>query len=336
MSKPVETLLNEFASRTGCRRYTKAAAKLELLCDYLWTRQFAPSLSFDAFLDRYAAVADYDGENCKHPTHAVERYCPTRAVDAAARGLPQWSQNERIGILALYIEALRLADAENRPLDVPLANFLADIGPDYKAGKFSAAASAPVASEPPVATSLSDGARVIYEKAPGGRQYRGRLLRTYEENGSSYADFQSDAGEIFRGVALARLSACADPPPVLPEASDRVCYQVPPDTAAAMCRRLYQASSAESEDISVSIPMRGAEAHISVCRSSSGPYVDAYLVCNDQTQTTIDLPPRNHIEGDYWFVLPDGTAKHLTITLPFHPADWDAPFDTDDDRADAP
>lgn len=132
----IPQLLKQFAKQPGCDRYKGDAEQVNMLSDYLWLRQLVPSLPFETFLACYQPVADFSEENCKHPEHAIRTYLPRSKAVATKVGRAQWSSEQAVGCLSLYVDMIRSAERQNIPVPVDLKTFLEGVGPRYLNGEF--------------------------------------------------------------------------------------------------------------------------------------------------------------------------------------------------------
>lgn len=300
MSTPTTAeLLQRFAAQPGCESYRTDAAKVKLLCEYLWARTFMPGLTLEQFLVPFE-TPDGAAETRKHPQDVLNVHCPTRGKEDAPAGVQAWSAKARAGILMLYVDGLRFADAATPK--VSLDTFLGAVKDAYLAGEFTPETDAPAAAQ--------NNSRRIYETEPGGRQYRGQLLGTVAaEDGRMYADFQSDAGEIFRRVPIDRLLPCDDPLPQPPTPVASYTYPIP-RTAETMLRSPPVAAGVGDSLYEFSVPIAPGVMRVCVRIGLTGTYVDACL--ESPGHETIEVPPRKNLEGNYWFEMPEG---HYLVTL---------------------
>jgi hypothetical protein len=169
----------------------------------------------------------------------------------------------------------------------------------------------------PSAPGLIAGARVIYQPAPNGRQYRGKLLDVTAPNevGYIYADFQADSGEIFKGSSLNRFQLCSDDtaaaPAAAPAVKERQTVWVPKAQQEKITNMLGLTQAVGNVALGDTIynfeaPFAdGYVAVIDICNGDTGPFVDAYLALSDDNTAVVDEPPRRNIEGTYTFVVSD-------------------------------
>jgi|GEM_PF-6974274 len=320
MVESVEHLLQKLAALSGFERYAQDEAKIELLCGYLWARRFAPELPLERFLEcLVTACGGGDHRAWARPEDALDRHCPKQGDTTENAG---WTERERAEILRIYIDALRMSEAAGDPLRMDLDQFLEAVAPSYRSGfadPSSTAGEEPARPAEPPASPVTG--RAIYEVYPGGRAYRGFVLREYFDGALAYVDFQSDDGEIFRHIAASQILPCSDPfPKRLPnverhtvELSGAEYYLV----SQMLSRRDYEESHSPLYQKVVELPH--GKIYLNVWSGHGGPYVDPYFERADGKVT--DLPPRRNIEGDYWFTLSDDTALCLTVSVEGGPSD---------------
>jgi hypothetical protein len=241
MAQPIPDLLKQFSEQPTGRRYVHDTDKIDLLVQYLWLRQLTPSLPFETFLQCFAAVADHDEENLKHPDAAIRAYCPRSQAMATKLNREQWTAKQVAAVLCLYVDVIRHAESQNQPVTMDLKTFLAQIGPRFLAGEFDApkpttapqpAANTPLATPAPAAAkrrrkaadtpatpgptpllddpateeaprlNISVNQTAIY-RTPGGQEICGtvRKIDQDQSTGRYYVDFQTVEGEMYHGVA---------------------------------------------------------------------------------------------------------------------------------------
>ncbi len=227
----VMNLLRDFAKQPGCDNYKGDSDKIKLLNTYLWLRQLTENLSFETFLAKFAALADFDEINRKHPDDSLAFHCPRAKAAAEKLGKEQWAAKECVGILALYVDMVREAEKQNVPVPLTLDQYLDMDAPAVKAGTVvlpkadslrgggaaengaaggTKARRSPRPSEPSPAdpdTGLSPtgqsllpsfvGQRVIYKMPSSDRQRRGKVLNIIVDGDRQYVDFETDEGEQF-------------------------------------------------------------------------------------------------------------------------------------------
>lgn len=328
----IQQLLRDFAKQPGCERYSGDAEKIKLICDYLWLRQLTPSLPFETFLDLYAAVADFDKENRKHPSDAIAYYLPRVKKQAEERGVDQWKAKDVVDYVALFIDMIREAESTSQPIPMELNAFLQSepLLQGFKNGDFKEAP-APKSSSKKSSTKKKAAEkqhpsgpdqRCIYN-GPGGRQHRGKTTAYWQDEASKhfYADFIADAGEEFKGVGVAQLEVCDDPAPSPPQ--DNEGEPVPEVASGKLTIPKAQFPSVQ-QALALTAPVGtvalgdvvygfnhqfsdGAVALIEVVNGETKPYVDARL-CRDSPENVLaEVEPRDNIEGVYTFETQQGS-----------------------------
>lgn len=257
------------------------ATQEAVLCEYLRVRAFVPDLTLDAFLARLPTLI--------RPREILDKYC---SPDFG------WSAAERVALLCLYLELSALA-ARGGSTAWDLDAFLGALVPAYKTEESDATTSS---------TEGQESIRSIYT-APSGRQYRGGAVVT----GENVADFQSDEGEIFRGVAFDNLSPCNDPWPVLPEVLASHTENLP-RTVLALLETPPESVSGEPRLWDRKIPLGDGVVTLEIGRSSDGLRVLGRMDLADGS--VLFVPPRMGIEGDYWFVTARGAYRLTVRVLP--------------------
>lgn len=336
--KEILQLLKEFAKQPGCERYAGDAEKVKLLGVYLWLRQLTPTLPFETFLECYRHVADFDEENLKHPDDAIAAHLP-RNKKAAGEGR-QWASKEVVDFVAVYVDMIREAEGSGQPIPMTLGQFISNpaIKDQYLAGAFAPAPAAPApkaekapkaakAATPKEIVRPTDGQRAIYT-APDNRQRRGTCLRVFAQELSQdgtryYADFRSDAGEEFMGVALESFVVCHDPPPNQPKTDDGTVKQVL-GTGVMLLKRMDVTNAEEA--LALTLPMGNVAvgsdivrwdhafdadhvARVCVANGDARPYVDAYLCHPSGQPVYFEVQPREHLCGHYEFEVANGVFK---------------------------
>lgn len=334
-------MLRDFAKNSGCEKYTSDSEKIKLLGTYLWVRQLTPTLSFETFLELYAPLADFDGDNLKHPDDAIKNLLPRSAKAAEAAGAEQWTAKQVVEFVSLYVDIVREAENQSQPIPQTLVQFLQNktLQQKYRAGEFndivttkavpkskgrSTSKKQSVNTTPPT----NIGQRCLYN-GPANRQYRGQVTNiwTDDQSGNKYANFKADSGEEFQGVGISLLTIITDPPPNPPATPEG---EPLPQTGVGTLRLkkvdYHQATTA----LQLQAPMGNVEigqlilgftyqfqdgktASVHVINGETRPYVDAFLSSDgnpDRINDTViaEVQPRNNIEGTYTFVTEnDGT-----------------------------
>ena len=337
--KTIQQLLREFALRPNCARYSGDAEKVKLLETFLWLRQLVPSLPFETFLDLFSAVADFDEKNLKHPEDAVKAYLPRTKKQATDKGVQQWSSEEVVDYVSLYIDMIREAERTNVPVPGTFNMFLAnqELVTQFRAGAFAekkqpatkkeAKPKAAAAQQRPSAA----GQRVVFTN-PENRQFRGSLLDyVLGADGVFHGTFRSDEGEVFR-VTADQLTVTEDPAPTAPQTATG---EPLPTLGHGTLWIGVQQQRTNEQTLALTIPYGTVEigkeiwlysytypnttvkAHVNIVNGANGPYVDAFLTVNDQDVGDLDrdareVRPRKNILGDYDFVTSQGVYK-LTV-----------------------
>lgn len=244
-SPSVLALLRTFPKRPGLTTYTKDTQKIKLLGQYLSLRRFAPTLTFERFLDVFAETVEEDS-----PDKIIAISLPRRAKKKGdPEDFQQWAAKDTVKLVAAYLDIARLYAATGQEFSLPLASFLQDKGviaaffrgdfEEKQAQSETVAKALPVAPQPeppeivkqtaptgPAAVTLevvsgknatTPGDRCTYLLATG-RQMRGVLSRVLPEAPDNIARgvFKDDTGEKITGVPLASLYVCHDPLPLPP------------------------------------------------------------------------------------------------------------------------
>ncbi len=335
----IQQLLREFAKLPECDRYSGDAEKVKLLTEYLWLRQLTPGLSFETFLTLYAAVANFDETNLKHPADSIRYHLPRTQKAATERGIHHWAAKEVVDYVALYVDVIREAEKANSPIPLTLNQFLtsAPMIQQFLAGAFKEVA--PPKSQTPkqpraaksetVERPSAVGQRVIYTTT-SNRQYRGVLTAYWVDPGTSnaFADFRTDAGEDFKGIGIDRFTLCTDPKPNAPQT---VAGSPLPEisTGKLLIPKAQYPSVVQVLGLPVACgtvaigdviyPFHyqyptGHVAVVNVVNGANGPYVDACLCFQTPENIVAEInQPRKNIDGLYTFETPDGTFN-LEIT----------------------
>jgi hypothetical protein len=333
-------LLKAFEKQPGCDAYSSDSNRIRLLSEYIWLRRLAPELTFEAFLQRYESVADFDDENCKHPDAALKRYCPRSRAAADKANLPQWSANEVVDILVLYVDMCREADAQNIEVPMNLAEYLAMDGEPYKRGEVTkperpTAARGPahrqtrgVIRREPAPADPNTGLvptnnplrptqaqqRVIYEHpVQRGRQIKGVVERIITEGDHTYVDFVSDEGERTEACSIKNFVVCDEVPPAPPAALERKKIWVLQNQWPGVQQALRMQQPMANVDLGSPIYQfsdsfsNGSVAHVVIRNGETGPYVDPSLGNPDEPDAIlVELPPRSELLGEYRFQTPEG------------------------------
>lgn len=329
------TCLRDFAKQAECDRYAADGERIKLIIDYLWMRQLTPTLPFETFLGLYTPLANFDAMNLKHPAEAIKALLPRTKKAAEATKAHQWSAKEVVEFVALYIDIVRESESQCVPVPMDFRAFLENgqMQEQYLAGAFKEAAppkksggagggkKPAVAAEPVRPTAVNQ--RVIYT-GPTRQQHRGvvDLLTPGTEEGKSYVDFTTDAGEKMVGLGIHKFAVIDDPPPNPPQALDGEALpllgsgtitikkaQLPAVQQALAIKGQPMGNVAETDVIypfTVQVA-EGISAHVDVINGKEGPYVDPFLVRGgDMDHPIVDLPPRDNIIGTYTFVTAEG------------------------------
>jgi hypothetical protein len=322
-SVTIMQLLRNFAAQPGCERYSADSEKVSLLTDYLWLRQLTPSLPFETFLERYAAIADFDEENKKHPADAIKFLLPRNAKLATQLGKTQWTAKEVVEYTALYVDVIREAERASTPVQFTFNAWLQmeNVITAYRAGEFKEP------TPPPKKRTKSEGkAKVAVSQRPTGADQRcvytpttGHQRRGYVRElikvGDVYvANFQADSGELFRSLALDTLERIEDPSPNQPQTPTgdlkpelaNVRLRIPVGQQTEIARALNcpgPLGTVEIGDACQSLRYKFPDGNVAVINIINGeprPYVDASLL-DPQGVVLADVQPREHIEGNYTF-----------------------------------
>ena len=322
----IQQLIREFAKQPGCERYTADGEKVKLLAQYLWLRQLTPDLSFEKFLELYKLVADFDGDNLKHPDDAIKKHLP-RSAKAAGEG-KKWSAKEVVDYTALFVDMVRTAEATNTPVPMEFAAFLVAPGllEMFANGDFKEAAPPKTKGKKQKAPKVSvsaEGQRCIYT-ATGNHQHRGITTAYWndEQSGQFYADFKADSGEEFKGVGAATLEVVTDSAPNVP--TDQQTDQPLPEQGVGKLTIVKAQFPAVQQALALGQPMGnvaigdvcytfnhqfpdGKVAVVDVINGETKPFVDARLCEGTPDNVLAEVEPRDNIEGTYQFVTPNGT-----------------------------
>ena len=329
----VPTLLKEFVRQPGGKQFRGDSRRLHLLEEFLWVRQLAPGLSFSRFLERYAELTDEDGAS-RHPAELVKRYLPRGRKQAEDTGTRQWTAKEATEYLSLYIDMVQAAERQRLPVPLSLEEFLQSetMIERFLAGEFRPPRRKPgprkkrarqTAAEP---GGMVSGQRVVYTEV-GGRQYRGVVREVHTDgSGVQYADFESDAGELFRGLSVGQLAPCSDPQESGPKSPDGE-----PLTRLAGGRLTLRKADRAAVERWLGSPGAvgsvalgevlhavqhafpdGRYARVALVNGETGVYVAGWLLAEDQEKILASVPPRRNLEGRYWFVTAGGYYE-LTV-----------------------
>lgn len=333
--KDIPVLLREFAKRERCDRYSSDSEKIKLIIDYLWLRQLTPTLMFETFLDLYAAVADFDDTNLKHPADAIKELLPRTKSQAEKKGVRQWSAKEVSEYLTLYIDIVRAAEVANNPVPVTLNQFLEnnELREKFLQGVFKsehkASPAKPQTTKKPknkddVERPTAAGQRTIMTH-PSGRQYRGYITEIWSEGEAAeartYANFKADSGEEFQGTAILKFEKIDDPPPHVP-ADDNTDQAKPEVGNKTMLIKKAEYTPAKAA-LELAQPMGnvaigdniynwyehfddGYTAVVCIVNGETRPYVDAFLCQGDASNIIAEIPPREQLVGTYQFEAPHG------------------------------
>jgi hypothetical protein len=336
--EPVLGLLQTFAASPHCDKYSTDSKKIDLILTYLWLRQLTEGLTFEVFLAKFAAVADFDEQNRKYPEDALKHNCPRSKKLAEAAGVPQWSAKQCTEILSVYVDLVREAEQQNVEVPMTLDEYLAMDGPNYQAGTVavdrpvkkarqssSRASNAPSSADPTTGLTSTNTAqrptgpdqRIIYEvPGQGGRQIKGTTnLVNAAPHGDEqrwYVSFETDEGEVFSEVNILHCTLLDEAvPPKRADVVETKTIWVP----KAQYPQIVQALALETamgnvEATALIYPFSaqfdcGLSVDVGVINSETGPYVEAQLFnpANDDLIET--LPPRQNIVGEYRFETTD-------------------------------
>lgn len=330
-------LLRDFEKQEGCDRYSADSQKIKLISDYAWVRRLTPDLTFEQFLERYQAVADFDAENRKHPDDSLKYHCPRAKSQADKAGKLQWSASEVVDLLVLYVDACRLADQFNmEPLS--LEEFLAPNADAFKEGKLAPPekptsrssgkkkqrAGQPAPADP--VTGLVDtnnplrpsapGQRVIYaHPTQNDRQIKGVAENIIQEGDRRYVDFRADSGELIQGANILHFVVCDEKPPQMPDPVERKKLWIPKTQMHGVQQALALTTAMGNVPLGEAMYSWeermdcGLVVDICIVNGETGPYVDATLVDEskpENEQVIADEPPRKSVLGEYTFESPHG------------------------------
>lgn len=332
----VMNLLAEFERQPNCEAYKADSAKVQLICTYLWLRQLTDGLTFERFLEKFATIADFNDENRKHPEDAAKYFCPRAKKQADAQGMPQWTAEEVVDILALYVDIVR--ECERTGIEVPLtlARYLETEGPAYKRGELpppepakrrnaggggkrkaggvaveqtpeqlQVAAATGVVDNPTAPTAANQ--RVIYSPPHWqGQQVKGVTRDVREEGGRRLADFATDAGELFVNCDASHCTVIQEALPVVPQAYERKSLLIPAANYPMIRDALALNQPMGNVQVgglihTYNVPFDcGVVVDINVVNGETGPFVDSQLAANGETQDILaELPPRRSILGEF-------------------------------------
>ena len=329
--KSVSDLLKAFKTRTQCARFGAPTAEIELLTNYIWVRQFERSLTVESFLDTEAEMFEAAVGTGVHPMDILKRHCPRVAKAAEAAEKEQWTAVECAGVLALYVDMLREAEAQvvGSSSALVFADFLAAEADAFKAGEYEEtveiegepASVAPDAPEPGTFPRLSTppqiaaGTRVIYTIANTSRQLRGHVSRANTIDDRTYLDFESDDGELYAGCSVQQFELCEDPAPaVSTKARQAATITVPASIYATVEAALdSEAQGCDTIHRSSTIFDDGYVADVDVSEGARGAYVSAALYASvpegetafEDVRPIVELPPREVLLGTYIFEAPE-------------------------------
>ena len=327
----VALLLRDFTKTPGCDRYTSDGEKIKLLTDYLWCRQLVPTLPFATFLERYKEVADHDAENMKHPDAAMKHYLPRSKKKAEELGKPQWTAKQVAEFVLTYVDMIRAAEDEGVPIPMGFNDYIKheNIVSAYFNGEFDDIVKVPADTqnkksskrkkEKVVERPTTQGQRAIYT-GPGHMAHRGHIEKiwTDEDSDCVFADFKSDAGELFQGVGITTLVACEDAKPNPPqddegdELSQIAAGKIRIKKGDGITTTNYLNSPAPLGNVALGDVLYSCnysysdtvKAVVEVVNGEPAPYVDAFLEVDGDA--VCELEPRQGIEGTYTFTTPEG------------------------------
>jgi len=333
---PVLTLVRDFTEKEGCDSYSTDSKKIDLMLLWIWLRQFTEGLTFETFLEKFARVADFNAENRKHPEDALKFHCPRAAKVAEKLGKPQWNAKECVGILSLYVDLCRLADAEGlQPGEyADLDAYLEMDGPAVKSGevklpetpkkgrKAKPKAGDPAPADPDTGLVPTNnpirptgpGQRIVYSmESEGGRQIRGQSENVFEDGGRWYVTFIADTGERWEAVNQEHCTLLDEPPPpVREDVVETKTLWIPKATAPQVTQALALTGPMGNVQIGQLIyPFTtefdgGVSADINVVNGETGPFVEAQLYKTSDETVLDELDPRNQIVGEYRFTTDQG------------------------------
>ena len=329
-NKVVAELLNEFTTQPGCEQYTTPTAAISLLTDYLWVLRFAPTTTFESYLETTAAAG-----NAVHPLDVLKQHCPRVAKVATAAGKEQWTAKECAGVLEFYVDVLREPGAQDLAnTTLTLNDFLTSEAAPFKAGAYAepevpkpAKAKAKIAAPVAVDARLSAvGQRVIYTVGATSQQLRGHIVRANTMDDRTYLDFESDAGALYAGCSVQNFEVCDDP---APEASTKPCQTatltLPASTYSQCIGRLDSAvPGCDTFHMTSTVFEDGYTADVDICECARGAYVDARLYAPalddgtlaEDARPVAELPPRYTLLGEYLFETPDCDYRLVVAAVP--------------------
>lgn len=344
INQEIAKLMTRFVEYAGCSDFAKPKRQLELLTTFLWVRNFAPELTFEAFLTRFALVADYNKTNLKHPDDAIKKLLPLKTEEGSS-GFAAFSLQDQIELSAAYIQLYSEYQASGQPLKLSFARFIymPAVKQQLRAGDFALTLTVATATKKKKSESIPQhvGERCLLTEE-SQVQHRGTLLAADPQHNS--AVFQADSGETVTDVLLTSLKRSMDPPPrpimdeddqALPVRAKKTKYvekaeylQIEQQRLAGLLLGVVPAGSPAytySEDF-------GDYTAIVDVINSSPLYVDARLVQTaDKRITVCDIHPRDRLLGRYEFeangavfvlnlICPSaGAAEPLTNFVPQQP-----------------
>lgn len=304
-------------------------AKVGLLTQYLFVQAIVPELSFEAFLRRYAVLADDSKEKPLRPDTAIT------AALGDKTAAKKWSQKEIVEFVAVYVDMIRAAEQEGVPVPMTLhqcltnpkmieaflsGQFAEDPEPEVK--KKRNKPPTPATADKPLVPWVA-GSRAIYHAA-SGQQFRGQVQSVQTTEAGEFADFVSDAGELFRDIGTFALKPCD-------AAQANVLRKQSGDEAELLGRKVIRVARDRLEKIQrylatgkpVGTVAPGGildeffeavndhvVAVIQVCNGVNNVYVDARLSTRNPDGTPggtlFDIAPRTTFEGTYTFHTPQG------------------------------
>jgi len=328
----IQMLLRGFAKQVGCEKYSGSREKVNLIAEYLWLRNLTPQLPFETFLEMYAAVADFDKDNCKHPAEAIKQYLPRSKKAAEDAGTAQWAADDVVDYMSLYVDMVREAERVQQPVPLPLNEFLRNetLISQFRSGAF--AEPAPAKSPRSSRKAKKDvnkprpsavGQRALFN-GPGGHQHRGHVIAYYpapDGTTNAFVDFGADTGEQFQQIGVLQCELIPDEAPVpRNQAGDElqklgdVSLKIGKAQFVSVTTALGSPSPVGTVALGEAVhefivPYTGGpvSAKVSVVNGEPRPYVDAVLI-NAETGDVLcnSVAPRENIEGAYRFVVPDG------------------------------
>lgn len=328
INQEIAKLLTRFVEYAGCSDFAKSKRQLELLTTFLWVRNFAPELTFEAFLTRFVLVADFNKTNLKHPEDAIKKLLPLKAEEGGDPSTT-FSVQDQIELSAAYIQLYSECQTSGQPLKLSFARFIHSpiAKQQLRAGDMAMTLTVPAATKKKKSESIPQhvGERCLLTEE-SQVQHRGTLLSADPQNNA--AVFQADSGETVTDVLLTSLKRSMDPPPRPLMDDDDQPLPVRAKKTKYVQKTEYLLIEQQRSDgmllgvVPVNTPAYsytedfGDYTAVVDVINASPLYVDAKLVQTaDRRITVCDLHPRDRLLGVYEFEA-NGAVFVLNLICP--------------------